>query len=98
MTTAIVSLLTGRAVRGTVGMTGEVTLQGLVLPIGGVKQKVLAAHRMGLREVVLPRRNEKDIDDVPESVRSQMLFHFAGSVPEVLAAALDPAEAEHKAA
>ncbi len=89
MTTAIVSLLTGRAVRSTVGMTGEVTLQGLVLPIGGVKQKVLAAHRMGLREVILPQRNEKDLDDVPESVRKEMTFHLARRVEDVLAAALD---------
>jgi ATP-dependent Lon protease len=89
MTTAIVSLLTGRAVRSTVGMTGEVTLQGLVLPIGGVKQKVMAAHRMGLREVILPQRNEKDLDDVPESVRNEMTFHLARRVEDVLAAALD---------
>jgi ATP-dependent Lon protease len=89
MTTAIVSLLTGRAVRSTVGMTGEVTLQGLVLPIGGVKQKVLAAHRMGLREVILPQRNEKDLDDVPQSVRNEMTFHLARRVEDVLAAALD---------
>src|ERR1700694_180845 len=89
MTTAIVSLLTGRAVRSTVGMTGEVTLQGLVLPIGGVKQKVLAAHRMGLREVILPQRNEKDLDDVPESVRNEMTFHLARRVEDVLAAALE---------
>jgi ATP-dependent Lon protease len=91
MTTAIVSLLTGRAVRSTVGMTGEVTLQGLVLPIGGVKQKVLAAHRMGLKEVILPRRNEKDLDDVPESVRKAMTFHLAARVEEVLEFALDKA-------
>ena len=91
MTTAIVSLLTGRAVRSTVGMTGEVTLQGLVLPIGGVKQKVLAAHRMGLKEVILPRRNEKDLDDVPESVRSEMTFRLASRVEEVLKFALEPA-------
>src|SRR5437660_2228568 len=84
MTTAIVSLLTGRPVRSTVGMTGEVTLQGLVLPIGGVKQKVLAAHRMGLKEVILPKRNEKDIDDVPESVRNAMTFHLASQVEDVL--------------
>ena len=77
MTTAIVSLLTGRPMRSSVAMTGEVTLQGLVLPIGGVKQKVLAAHRMGLREVILPERNEKDIEDVPESVRDAMTFHLA---------------------
>src|SRR6202049_310262 len=89
MTTAIVSLLTGRAVRSTVGMTGEVTLQGLVLPIGGVKQKVLAAHRMGLKEVILPRRNEKDIDDVPESVRNAMTFRLASRVEEVLSYALE---------
>jgi ATP-dependent Lon protease len=91
MTTAIVSLLSGRPVRSTVGMTGEVTLQGLVLPIGGVKQKVLAAHRNGLREVILPRRNEKDIDDVPESVRREMTFHLASRVEEVLAVALEDA-------
>jgi ATP-dependent Lon protease len=90
MTTAIVSLLTGRAVKSTVGMTGEVTLQGLVLPIGGVKQKVLAAHRMGLKEVILPRRNEKDIDDVPQTVRESMTFHFASRVEDVLKYALEP--------
>ncbi|MEP6752760.1 MAG: endopeptidase La [Candidatus Dormiibacterota bacterium] len=95
MTTAIVSLLTGRPVRSTVGMTGEVTLQGLVLPIGGVKQKVLAAHRMGLTEVILPKRNEKDLDDVPESVRKAMTFHLASRVEEVLEFALEqPAEAK----
>jgi ATP-dependent Lon protease len=106
MTTAIVSLLTGRAVRSTVGMTGEVTLQGLVLPIGGVKQKVLAAHRMGLTEVILPRRNEKDLDDVPESVRKAMTFHLASRVEEVLEFALEsraetgagPAESSVRAA
>jgi len=90
MTTAIVSLLTQRPVRSTVAMTGEVTLQGLVLPIGGVKQKVLAAHRMGLTEVILPKRNEKDIDDVPQSVREKMTFHFASRVGEVLEFALEP--------
>ena len=91
MTTAIISLLTGRPVKSTVGMTGEVTLQGLVLPIGGVKQKVLAAHRMGLKEVILPQRNGKDLDDVPESVREQMTFHLAGRMEDVLTAALEPA-------
>jgi ATP-dependent Lon protease len=89
MTTALVSLLTDRAVKSTVGMTGEVTLQGRVLPIGGLKQKVLAAHRAGLTEVVLPARNEGDLDDVPEQVREQMAFHVAASVTEVLAAAFD---------
>ncbi len=91
MTTAMVSLLTGKPMRNTVAMTGEVTLQGLVLPIGGVKQKVLAAHRMGLTEVILPRRNEKDIDDVPQSVRDQMTFHLAGRVEDAINVALEPA-------
>src|SRR5467141_5257080 len=98
MTTAIVSLLTGRAVRSTVGMTGEVTLQGLVLPIGGVKQKVLAAHRMGLKEVILPKRNEKDLDDVPESVRKEMTFHLASRVEEVLKYALEEKDSANRAA
>jgi ATP-dependent Lon protease len=89
MTTAMVSLLTGRPMRSTVAMTGEVTLQGLVLPIGGVKQKVLAAHRMGLTEVILPKRNEKDIDDVPESVRNEMTIHFVGRVEQAVNVALE---------
>ncbi|MDP9225793.1 MAG: AAA family ATPase, partial [Actinomycetota bacterium] len=89
MTTALTSLLTGRPVRSTVGMTGEVTLQGHVLPIGGVKQKVLAAHRAGLREVILPQRNEADLDDLPESVREEMTFHIAAEVTEVLQVALE---------
>jgi ATP-dependent Lon protease len=92
MTTALVSLLTHRPVKSTVGMTGEVTLQGRVLPIGGLKQKVLAAHRAGLTEVVLPARNEGDLDDVPDQVREQITFHVAASVGEVLAAAFGGAE------
>ncbi len=88
MTTALVSALTGRAVRPEIGMTGEVTLQGKVLPIGGVKQKVLAAHRAGLTEVILPRRNEDDIDDVPQRVRDAMTFHIADTVDQVLGWAL----------
>jgi ATP-dependent Lon protease len=84
MTTAIVSLLSNRPVRSEVGMTGEITLQGKVLPIGGVKQKVLAAHRAGLTEVVLPARNEADLEDVPEAVREQMTFHFASEIGQVL--------------
>ena len=78
------SLLTGRTVKPTVGMTGEVTLQGKVLPIGGVKQKVLAAHRAGLTEVVLPRRNEVDVDDIPEHVRDDVTIHIADTMTEVL--------------
>jgi ATP-dependent Lon protease len=93
MTTALVSLLTGRPVKGTVGMTGEVTLQGRVLPIGGVKQKVLAAHRAGLREVILPSRNGGDLDDVPDAVRADMTFHLVTDVQEVLDLALEPAAA-----
>jgi len=89
MTSALVSLLRGVPVRPTVGMTGEVTLQGRVLPIGGVKQKVLAAHRAGLTDVVLPARNGPDLEDVPESVRAAMTFHLAEAVGDVLAAALD---------
>jgi ATP-dependent Lon protease len=93
MTTALVSLFTGRPVRSTVGMTGEVTLQGRVLPIGGVKQKVLAAKRAGLKEVILPRRNEPDLDDLPQAVRDEMTIHLASEVSEVLALALEPAPA-----
>ncbi len=93
MTTALVSLLTGRPVRSEVGMTGEVTLQGRVLPIGGVKQKVLAAHRAGLKEVILPSRNGGDLDDVPESVRDEMTFHLADEIGQVLDLALASDEA-----
>jgi ATP-dependent Lon protease len=91
MTTALASLLSGRPVRHTVGMTGEVTLQGRVLPIGGLKQKVLAAHAAGLTDVILPERNRGDLDDVPEDVREQMTFHPVMSVDEVLEVALEPA-------
>jgi ATP-dependent Lon protease len=91
MVTALTSLLSGRPVRHTVGMTGEVTLQGRVLPIGGVKQKVLAAHAAGLTDVVLPERNRGDLDDVPEEVREAMSFHFAMTIDEVLGVALEPA-------
>ncbi len=87
MTTALVSLLRDQAVKPTVGMTGEITLQGAVLPIGGVKQKVLAAHRAGLTEVVLPKRNEGDLDDIPEPVREAMTFHLADTYADVAAAA-----------
>jgi ATP-dependent Lon protease len=92
MVTALASLLSGRPVRHTVGMTGEVTLQGRVLPIGGVKQKVLAAHAAGLTELVLPERNRGDLDDVPGEVREAMSFHFAMTVNEVLAVALETAQ------
>jgi len=90
MVTAIASLLSGRPVKSTIGMTGEVTLQGRVLPIGGLKQKVLAAYAAGLTEVVVPERNQHDLDDVPADVRDRMRFHIVGAVDEVLAAALEP--------
>jgi ATP-dependent Lon protease len=90
ITTALTSLLTGRPVKHTVGMTGEVTLQGRVLPIGGLKQKVLAAHAAGLTDVVIPERNRGDLEDVPEEVREAMTFHPVFTVDEVLAVALEP--------
>jgi ATP-dependent Lon protease len=90
MATALASLLTGRPVRHTVGMTGEVTLQGRVLPIGGLKQKVLAAHAAGLTDVILPERNRADLEDVPEHVRDEMTFHPVMALSEVLDLALEP--------
>jgi ATP-dependent Lon protease len=92
MVTAIASLLSQRPVKSTVGMTGEITLQGRVLPIGGLKQKVLAAHAAGLTEVIVPQRNEPDLDDVPADVRRQMTFHIVESVEQVLELALEPGE------
>jgi ATP-dependent Lon protease len=91
MTTALVSLLRDQPVVPGIGMTGEVTLRGRVLPIGGVRQKVLAAHRAGLRTVILPARNGGDLEDVPEEVRSEMTFHLVERVGEVLEVALAPA-------
>jgi ATP-dependent Lon protease len=91
MATALASLLSGRPVKHTVGMTGEVTLQGRVLPIGGLKQKVLAAHAAGLTDVVIPERNRADLDDVPEDARKQLIFHPVMSLEEVLELALEPA-------
>ena len=90
MATALASLLSGRPVRHTVGMTGEVTLQGRVLPIGGLKQKVLAAHAAGLTDVILPERNRQDIDDVPAEARDELAFHPVMSLGEVLDLALEP--------
>jgi len=88
MATAIASLLTGRLVRDDVAMTGEITLRGQVLPIGGLKEKVLAAHRVGIKTVIIPKRNEKDLDDVPEEVRTSMRFVLADCVEQVFEAAL----------
>jgi ATP-dependent Lon protease len=91
MTTALASLLTGRPVKHTVGMTGEVTLQGRVLPIGGLKQKALAAHAAGLTDIIIPERNRADLDDIPEDVRNELRFHPVMTLSEVLDLALEPA-------
>jgi ATP-dependent Lon protease len=88
--TALTSLLTGRRVRPDTAMTGECTLRGRVLPVGGIKSKVLAAHRAGLSRVILPQRNARDLDDVPADVRDQMEFIFAEDMAQVLSAALEP--------
>jgi ATP-dependent Lon protease len=87
--TALVSLLTGIRVRGDVSMTGEVTLRGLVLPVGGIKEKVLAAHRAGIKRIILPERNRKDLIDVPEQAKKDIEFVFASTMDDVLKAALE---------
>jgi ATP-dependent Lon protease len=92
MTVALVSLISGRPVRAEFGMTGEVTLQGRVLPVGGIKQKVLAAHRAGLTDVILPARNGGDLDELPQSVLEAVRFHLVDHVDEALAVALEPAQ------
>jgi ATP-dependent Lon protease len=93
LTTALVSLLTNRLVRPRVAMTGEMTLSGRVLPVGGIKEKVLAAHRLGVREVLLPKRNEKAVlEDIPENVRNDLKIHLVSSIEEVLELALTPGE------
>jgi ATP-dependent Lon protease len=94
MATALASLLTGRLVKESVAMTGEITLRGKVLPIGGIKEKVLAAHRAGIRTVILPRRNEPDLDDIPDEVRRDLTCVFIDRMEEVLETALEPRAAE----
>jgi ATP-dependent Lon protease len=94
MVTALASLASGRPVRPEVGMTGEVTLSGRVLPIGGVKQKLLAAHRAGLTEVIIPARNEPDLEDLPAEIRKELTVHALADVADVLSLALRPASAE----
>jgi ATP-dependent Lon protease len=91
MAVALVSLLTGRRVRSDVAMTGEITLRGNVLPVGGIKEKVLAAHRAGLKRVILPERNQKDLVDIPEEIRADVEFVFAKKIGDSIAAALEPA-------
>ena len=90
MFTALASLLLNRPVRPDVAMTGEITLRGLVLPIGGLKEKTLAAKRAGIKQVIVPKRNEKDMPDIPEEVRDTLKFTFVSTVDEVLRAALLP--------
>jgi ATP-dependent Lon protease len=91
--TALASEVTGRPVRGDIAMTGEITLSGRVLPVGGIKEKVLAARRAGLREVILPRQNEKNVkEDLTEELRRELTIHFVQSVDEVLLLALTPGQ------
>src|SRR4029077_9425761 len=90
--TAMASILTGRPARRDVSMTGEITLRGRVLPIGGVKEKVLGAHRAGIKHIVLPRRNQADLEDVPAEVRAELTFHLADTLSDVLAVALVSAD------
>ncbi len=94
--TALVSLLTGRRTRPNLAMTGEVTLRGLVLPVGGIKEKVLAAHRAGVKQVIMPIRNQKDLEDIPKNVRAEIKFVFVKNVDEVLEAALMPDKPKKK--
>lgn len=89
MACALVSLISGRPVRADVGMTGEITLRGQVLPVGGVKEKVLAAHRSGLKTVILPQHNQADLEDIPDEVRREISFILADKVDDVLNAALE---------
>jgi ATP-dependent Lon protease len=96
MATALVSLISGRSVRPDVGMTGEITLRGQVLPVGGIKEKVLAAHRVGLKTIILPRRNEVDLEDLPEDVRKSLTFKPVDTVDEVLEAALEKGPVQNK--
>jgi ATP-dependent Lon protease len=92
MVTALASLITGRPARSDTAMTGEITLTGQVLPIGGLKEKALAAQRAGINRLVIPRRNEPDIEDIPEHLRKHMEFVVVDSIDEVLDAALEPVE------
>ena len=94
MLTAIVSLFTGRMVKNNLGMTGELTLRGNVLPVGGIKEKVVAAHRSGLRTIILPERNQKDLEEVPDLVKEEMTFHFVKEMADVVDLALEPKEVE----
>jgi ATP-dependent Lon protease len=90
MVTALVSLLTHRPIKPHVGMTGEITLRGQVLPVGGVKEKLLAAHRAGLKTIILPMRNEVDLEELPKEVKAKLSFKFVRTIDEVLRYSLEP--------
>ncbi len=94
--TALVSLFSGRKAKANLAMTGEVTLRGLVLPVGGIKEKVLAAHRAGVKQIIMPMRNEKDLEEIPKNVKDEIKFTFVKNVDEVLEAALMPAKPKKK--
>jgi ATP-dependent Lon protease len=95
MVTVLVSLASGRKVRSDVAMTGEITLRGKVMPIGGIKEKVLAAYRSGIRTIILPKKNEADLqEDLPKELREQMTFVYATDIRQVLEAALEPSSAK----
>ncbi len=88
MLTALVSLLTDKRIRKNLAMTGEITLRGQVLPVGGIKEKMLAAHRAGIKMVIMPKENEKDLIDIPEKVRHDIDFHFVGKMMDVVKLAI----------
>jgi ATP-dependent Lon protease len=95
MTTALVSELTGRPVRGDLAMTGEITLSGKVLPVGGIKEKVLAARRVGIREVILPKQNEKNVkEDLTEELRRELTIHYVTEIADAVKIALQPSSAQ----
>jgi ATP-dependent Lon protease len=92
---SIASLLSGRPVRSDIAMTGEITLRGKVLPVGGIKEKVLAARRAGIKTIILPKRNERDLEDIPAEVRAELTFKFVETMDEVLNLALRNGASEH---
>jgi ATP-dependent Lon protease len=98
MATSLVSLVSGRKIKRNLGMTGEITLRGQVLPVGGIKEKILAAHRNGLKTVILPKRNEFDLDDVPKEIKNKIQFVFVDTVDDVLDAALEKKRMQAKPA
>ena len=89
MLTALTSLITDKPVRKDLAMTGEITLRGQVLPIGGIKEKVLAAHRAGIKEIIMPKANEKDLEDIPKKIQKEITFHFVDKMLEVLKLAIE---------